>query len=73
MVHDGGHAGEQCLLVDLAAAKQSSRLSIKARSAQPRGNYARRSCARIASMATRAMSVGARMLPKPTNTGGVQR
>ena len=51
-------------------AKQSSWSSIRARSAQPRARRTRRPCARIASMATRAMSCGARMLPKPTYTGG---
>ena len=54
-------------------AKQSSRSSVRARSAQPRARSTRRPCARLASMATRAMSFGAcaAMLPKPTYTGGV--
>ncbi len=51
--------------------KQSSRSSIRARSAQPRETRARRPCPRTALMATGARSFGARMLPKPTYTGGV--
>jgi hypothetical protein len=73
VVYDGGHPAEQCLLVDLADDEAVVRSSITARSAQPRATIARRSCARIASMATRATSVDVSMgmLPKPTYTGGV--
>jgi hypothetical protein len=68
VVHDGGRSTEQCLLVGVADGEGVVRgSSIRARSAQPRATSARRPCARIASMAPRALSFETRMLPRPTS------
>jgi len=73
VVLDGGHPAKQCLLAGLADGEAVVPV-VDWRPGRPaEATNARRPCARIASMATRAMSSWARMLPKPTYTDVQER